>query len=68
MPVIELALPFGVLSPQQIGDSRKPSVLAVLQNAQTLRRLIHSGPRRFGLQCRSLPVDVSLAYFQAHML
>jgi hypothetical protein len=68
MPVIGLALPLGILGPQQIGDGGKPRAIAVLQNAQTLRRLIHRGPRRLQLQCRGLPVNVRLAHFQPQML
>src|SRR5208337_1842668 len=68
MPVIGLTLPFGVLSPQQIGDGRKSSTISVLQNAQAFRRLIQSGVRRFQLQCRSLPVNVRLAHFESQML
>ena len=68
MPVIRLALPLSIFSPQQIGDGGKPRGIAVLQNAQTLSRLIHRCPRCLQLQCGSLPVDMRLAYFEPQML
>ena len=68
MPVIGLALPLGVLCPQQIRDSGEPRAIAVLENAQTLRRLIHRSTRRLQLQRRCLPVNVRLADFETQVL
>src|ERR1039458_2090577 len=68
MPVAGLALPLGILGSKQIGDGGKPRAVAVLEDAETLGRLVHRRPRRFKRECCRLPMNVRLTYCQPHML
>src|SRR5271167_1306941 len=68
MPIIRLRFTLGVLRAKQVCNCGETRSIAVLQNPQTLCRLIDGGPHSLqGLQGR-LALNVSLIHLQPDLL